>query len=153
MRIFPWQKKKEFFSEEEKQQLVDAIQNAEKRTSGEIRLFIEPKCKYMDALDRAKEIFFQFKMDKTDLRNATLIYVAVKDHQTAVYGDEGIHQKVGQQYWNEVVSQMLNEFKQDHLVAGICTAISALGEALNNNFPYEKSTDKNELPDEIIFGS
>src|SRR5690348_5587175 len=99
LKIFPWQKKKAFFSEEENKQLVDAIQKAEQQTSGEVRVYVESKCKYVDALDRAQEIFVSLKMHETELRNATLVYVAVKDRQAAVFGDEGIHQKVGGQYW------------------------------------------------------
>jgi uncharacterized membrane protein len=149
----PWQKKKEFFTADEKQQLVEAIQKAEQRTSGEVRLFIESKCRFMDAMDRAKEIFLQLGMDKTELRNATLIYLAVDDHQVAVLGDEGIHQKVGAQYWKDEVAKMLQKFRAEKLVDGICVAITDLGEALQHHFPYNSDTDKNELPDEIIFGS
>jgi uncharacterized membrane protein len=149
---FPWQKKREFFTAEETQQLVAAIQKAEQRTSGEVRLFIESKCRFMDAVDRAKEIFIQLSMDKTDLRNATLIYIAIDDKQAAVIGDEGIHQKVGQEYWKAEVSKMLQQFRAAKLVDGICVAITDLGEALQLHFPYNSDTDKNELPDEIIFG-
>lgn len=149
---FPWQKKKEFFTAEEKQQLLNAIQKAEQRTSGEVRLFVESKCRFMDAVDRAKEIFLQLQMDKTELHNATLIYIAVDDHQAAVLGDEGIHQKVGERYWAEVVKRMIMQFKAERLVDGICTAIGDLGEALQQHFPYDRETDKNELPDEIVFG-
>ena len=131
---------------------MEAIQKAERRTSGEVRLFVESKCKYVDALDRAKEIFLQLQMDKTAQRNATLIYIAVDDHQAAVLGDEGIHQKVGEQYWKNVVDKMIQCFRQEKLVDGICTAIADLGEALYDHFPYNQETDKNELPDEIIFG-
>jgi len=152
VRIFPWQKKKDFFSAEEKQQLVDAIQKAEQQTSGEVRIFVESKCKYVDALDRAKEIFFSLKMNETDLRNGTLIYVAVKDKQAAVFGDEGIHQKVGAQYWKDVVTKMLFQFRNQKLADGICQGIYDLGEALKFYFPYHSDTDKNELPDEIVFG-
>lgn len=152
MRIFPWQKKTEFFTEEEKQQLVEAIQKAEHQTSGEVRVFVESKCKYVNALDRAQEIFVRLKMHETELRNATLIYVAVKDRQTAVFGDEGIHQKVGEQYWQDVVKKMLLQFKNQKLVAGVCQGIHDLGEALKLYFPYNSDTDKNELPDEIVFG-
>ena len=152
MRIFPWQKKKDFFSAEEKQQLVDAIQKAEQQTSGEVRIFVESKCKYVDALDRAKEIFFSLKMNETELRNGTLIYVAVKDKQAAVFGDEGIHQKVGAQYWKAVVTKMLLQFRNQKLADGICLGIHDLGEALKFYFPYHSDTDKNELPDEIVFG-
>ena len=152
MNLFPWKKKKEFFTPEEKQQLVDAIQKAEQRTSGEIRIFVESKCRFVDALDRAKEIFFNLKMHETKERNATLIYVAVKDKQAAVFGDEGIHQKVGKQYWEDEVKKMLLHFRNHHLADGICQGITDLGEALQFYFPYERTTDKNELPDDIVFG-
>ena len=152
MRIFPWQKKKDFFSQEENQQLVDAIQKAEQQTSGEVRIFVESKCKYVDALDRAQEIFFSLKMNETELRNGTLIYVAVKDKQAAVFGDEGIHQKVGAQYWKDVVTKMLFQFRNQKLADGICQGIHDLGEALKFYFPYHSDTDKNELPDKIVFG-
>ena len=152
MRIFPWKKKKDFFSQEENQQLVDAIQKAEQQTSGEVRIFVESKCKYVDALDRAQEIFFSLKMNETELRNGTLIYVAVKDKQAAVFGDEGIHQKVGAQYWKDVVTKMLFQFRNQKLADGICQGIHDLGEALKFYFPYQSDTDKNELPDEIVFG-
>ena len=151
MRL-PWQKKKEFFTEEEKQQLVAAIQKAEQRTSGEVRVFVESHCRFMDAMDRAKQLFLQLEMQKTADRNATMIYVAVKDHQAAVLGDEGIHQKVGQMYWQEEVNKMLLHFKQQHLADGICQVVNDIGEALHTHFPYNRNTDKNELPDEIIFG-
>jgi uncharacterized membrane protein len=152
VRIFPWQKKEEFFSQEEKQQLVNAIQEAERQTSGEVRVYVESKCRYVNALDRAAEIFYQLKMHETDQRNATLIYVAVKDKQTAVFGDEGIHQKVGAKYWQDEVVKMLQHFKQQQLADGICLAIADLGQALKFYFPYNRDTDKNELPDEIVFG-
>jgi uncharacterized membrane protein len=148
----PWLKEKDFFSEEEKQQLVAAVQEAEKRTSGEIRLFVESRCRFVDPVDRAKELFLQLGMEKTKQRNATLIYIAFKDHQLAILGDEGIHQKVGQTYWEEEVSKMISEFKSEHVVDGICQVVSDIGEALRHHFPYDSKTDKNELPDEIVFG-
>ncbi|HET7899289.1 MAG TPA: TPM domain-containing protein [Flavisolibacter sp.] len=148
----PWQKEKEFFTAEEKQQLVNAIQQTEQRTSGEVRLFVESKCRFVNAVDRAKEIFLQLQMHKTEFRNATLVYVATEDHQVAVLGDEGIHQRVGQQYWEQVVIDMLAKFQGENLVTGICTAIAELGEALHQHFPYDQETDKNELPDDIVFG-
>jgi uncharacterized membrane protein len=152
MKLFPWHKKKEFFNEQEKQQLVEAIQKAEQRTSGEIRVFVESKCRFMDALDRAREIFFKLKMHETAERNGTLIYVAVDDHQAAVFGDEGIHQRVGQEYWEAEVVKMMVHFKHENLVSGIVHVIYDLGEALYQHFPYNSDTDKNELPDEIVFG-
>lgn len=152
MQIFPWQKKPDFFSPDEMERIVEAIRVAEQRTSGEIRVFIESRCRFVDAIDRAAEVFFQLKMDETKERNATLLYVAVRDHQVAVFGDAGIHQRVGQQYWELEVQKMLEQFRKEHLVDGIVECIGDIGEALITYFPYNRETDKNELPDEIVFG-
>lgn len=152
MKIFPWQKQKEFFTPAEKQQVVEAIQKAEQRTSGEVRVFVESRCRYVDSIDRAAELFFQLGMDKTEERNGTIIYVAVKDRQAAVFGDQGIHQKVGQQYWEEEVNKMMACFKQANLANGLVQCVSDIGEALYQHFPYDHKTDKNELPDDIVFG-
>ena len=152
MKLFPWQKQKEFFTAEEKTAILEAIRQAEQRTSGEVRLFVESRCHFVDPLDRAKELFFSLKMDQTAERNASLIYVAVKDRQAAVFGDEGIHQKVGQQYWEQEISKMLQLFREHHLAEGLIQCINDIGEVLHQQFPYDRDTDKNELPDDIVFG-
>lgn len=152
MKIFPWQKQKEFFSAKEKQRIVEAIQKAEQRTSGEVRVFVESRCRYVDAIDRAMELFFQLQMEKTGERNGTIVYVAVKDKQAAVFGDEGIHQKLGQHYWEEEVNKMMVSFRQANLAEGIVQCVTDIGDALYQNFPYDHKTDKNELPDDIVFG-
>jgi uncharacterized membrane protein len=145
-------KKKSFFTEEETRLIVKAIRHAEKHTSGEVRVFVESRCSWMDAIDRAAEIFFSLKMDKTDQRNAVLVYVAIKDRQLAVFGDEGIHNKVGTEYWNKVVSEMLSSFNKENYAKGIADCAIQIGEALTTHFPFDRDTDKNELPDEIVFG-
>jgi uncharacterized membrane protein len=152
MKLFPWQKQKEFFTADEKQKIIEAIQKAEQRTSGEVRVFIESRCRYVDAIDRAAELFFQLGMNKTNERNGTLVYVAVKDRQAAVFGDEGIHQRVGQKYWEEEVNKMMVCFRQANLADGLIQCVTDIGEALYQNFPYNRETDKNELPDDIVFG-
>ena len=152
MALFPWQKKKDFFTRDEKARIVEAIQLAEQRTSGEVRVYVESHCRYVDPLDRAKEVFDSLKMSETDMRNATLVYVAVKDRQAAVFGDAGIHEKVGQKYWEEEVNKMLLTFRQQKLADGLLECIRDIGEALHYYFPYDSSTDKNELPDDIVFG-
>lgn len=152
MRL-PWQKKKEFFSTEEKQLIVTAIQHAERMTSGEVRVFVESRCSYMDATDRAAELFIRLGMEKTKDRNAVLVYVATQDKQLAVLGDEGIHRKVGDDYWRKEVRGMIQNFNRDNYARGIQEVIMDIGEALTTHFPYQNNTDKNELPDEIVFGS
>jgi len=152
LNIFPWKKKREFFTDEERRLIVDAIQNAEGMTSGEVRLFVESKCSYMDAIDRATELFFQLQMQKTVDRNAVLVYVAMKDRQLAVFGDEGIHKKVGNAYWQNEVQKMISNFNRENYAEGLKEIILDIGEALTKHFPYNNDTDKNELPDEIVFG-
>ena len=145
-------KKKDFFSKEENEKIVQSIRDAEKCTSGEVRVFVESKCKFLDPLDRALEIFAELKMENTEDRNAVLVYVALKDRQLAVYADKGIHEKVGDQFWQQVVTTILSHFNKENYADGISQCIKEVGGALQQNFPYNKDTDKNELPDEIIFG-
>ena len=150
--MFPFRKKKEFFSAEENKIIVEAIRNAELCTSGEVRVYVESKCRFVDPLDRALEIFAELKMQKTEQRNAVLVYVAIKDRQLAVYGDTGIHEKTGDEYWKAAVNNMLSHFNKENFADGIANCVTMIGEALQQHFPYDKEVDKNELPDEIIFG-
>lgn len=150
--MFSLFKKKEFFSKEENEKIVAAIRNAEKCTSGEIRVFVESRCKFIDPLDRALEIFAELKMHNTIHRNAVIVYVAFKDRQLAIYGDSGIHEKTGQQYWKEEVAKMISQFNRENYADGISNCVTEIGQALQQYFPYNKEEDKNELPDEIMFG-
>ena len=147
-----FRKKKDFFTPEEKQLITEAIQRAETLTSGEVRVFVEGRCSYVDAIDRAAELFVNLQMQKTDDRNAVLIYIAMTDHQLAVFGDEGIHKKVGNEYWNIEVKKMITNFNRENYAKGICEVVEDIGEALTKHFPYNNNTDKNELPDDIVFG-
>lgn len=150
--LFKKKKPTEYFSEDEKQQIVASIQRAEQRTSGEVRIFVENRCEYVDPLMRAKEIFYSLKMTETAERNGVLVYVAMKDKQLAIFGDEGIHAKVGNAFWSTEVQKMLKQFNRENYAEGMIQIITDIGEALANNFPYDGKTDKNELPDEIVFG-
>lgn len=147
-----FRKKNKFFTAEENQRIVEAIHEAEKQTSGEIRVFVESKCSYMDAIDRAAELFSKMQMQNTSERNAVLIYIAVKDRQLAIFGDEGIHKKVGNEYWNRLVKHMITHFSKNNFAEGIRHSITEIGQDLQKNFPHHKYTDKNELPDDIVFG-
>ena len=152
MQLFPLFKKKEFFSAADKEQIVEAIRMAEKETSGEIRIYVESKNAYVDAIDRAAEVFFKLKMQETDHRNAVLLYIAMKDQQLALYADEGIYQKAGKDYWDNAVKNMLAQFTKDNISNGIEQCITQIGQTLKEKFPYIPTEDKNELPDEIVFG-
>lgn len=151
MRI-PLFSKKEFFTEPEKRQIVEAIQAAEHRTSGEIRVYVESRCRFVNPLDRAVEIFALLKMDQVAARNAVLVYVAIKDRQLALYGDKAIHEKVGDGFWNEKVKLVLSHFNKANYAQGLAQVVTEIGEVLRSYFPYDKDNDKNELPDDIVFG-
>jgi uncharacterized membrane protein len=150
--VFNFFKKKDFFTESETKLIVDAIHAAEQRTSGEVRVYVESRCRYMDPLDRAAEIFFSLEMDNTGNRNAVLLYIAMKDRQLAIFGDEGIHKKVGSEYLANEVNLMIKKFNTENYGEGISQCVKDIGESLYLHFPYDYKTDKNELPDEIVFG-
>jgi uncharacterized membrane protein len=78
--------------------------------------------------------------------------VAIKDRQLAVFGDAGIHEKVGTAFWEAEVQKMLAAYKGAHYAEGLANMITAIGEALKEHFPYDAATDKNELSDDIVFG-
>jgi len=152
MGIFSFFNNREFFSAKDKAQIVEAIRLAEKETSGEIRIYVEAKNPFMDAIDRAAEIFFKLKMQETDHRNAVLLYIAMDHHELALFADEGIYQKAGAAYWDNAVKNMLSQFTKENISNGIEQCIAQIGQTLKEKFPYIPTEDKNELPDEIVFG-
>lgn len=146
-------KKKTLLTPEEQSLIVLAIQEAEKNTSGEIRVFVESRCSYMDAMDRASEIFHKLNMTKTENRNGVLIYVAIEDHQLALYGDEGIWKKTSHtDFWFKEFDIAKKYFQKGKIAEGIAEVAKHIGLTLAQHFPYNKKTDKNELPDDIVFG-
>ena len=153
MGIFSFlHKPKEFFSAKDKEQIVQAIRNAERETSGEIRVYVESRNPLVNVMERAAEIFFNLKMQQTDDRNAVLLYIAMKDKELALFGDEGIYKRVGAEYWNNEVKNMISQFSKDNISNGIEQCIQHIGQTLKEKFPYNTTTDRNELPDDIVFG-
>lgn len=152
MALFPFFKKKPFFTEDETQRIVESIRQAEMQTSGEVRVYIEGKNPYVSPMDRAMEIFDSLEMEKTEHRNGVLLYIAFKHHEVALIADEGIYQKTGPTFWNDEVEKMLMNFKENHLPEGIIGCVKHVGDALHEAFPYIPTEDKNELPDDIVFG-
>ncbi len=138
-----------FFTKEEQQKIVAAIKEAELDTSGEIRVHIENHCKE-EALERAAELFYDLKMDRTAARNGILFYLAVKDHKFAIIGDEGINKNVEHDFWNDIKDEMISNFKENKFTEGLIAGILKCGEKLKEYFPHQ-SDDINELSDEISF--
>lgn len=133
--------------------MVEAIRAAESLTTGEIRVFVEPHCAYMDAMDRASELFSQLGMESTERRNAVLLYLAVNDRQFAIFGDREIYARAGgPDFWQEAADGLQRDLRAGAMEDGLCRCIETLGRALAQHFPYDPAVLKNELPDEIVFG-
>ncbi len=141
---------RQYFSKEEKDEIVNAIAGAELNTSGEIRVHIEKYCKE-DVLDRAAYIFKKLKMNDTVLRNGILFYLAVEDRKFALLADTGINQKVPENTWERIKNIMETDFRGGRFSAGLASGIREAGELLKQYFPYQ-GDDKNELRDDISFG-
>ncbi|MFP5042295.1 TPM domain-containing protein [Parasediminibacterium sp. JCM 36343] len=152
--MFNWFKRKaaDFFSPEENDLIVAAIKEAEHRTSGEIRVYIESKCTSPEPLQRAIELFDDLGIYKTKERNGVLVYIAIKSRQLAIYGDESIYKKVGKEFWDKKVAKIIQFFDAKEYSEGIATIVKEIGEALHEHFPYNNEGDINELPDDIVFG-
>jgi uncharacterized membrane protein len=133
------------------QAIVAAIRQAEQASSGEIRVHLEDYSRG-DALARARFLFEKMGMRQTVARNGVLIYVAVKDHALAIYGDEGIHVLVGDDFWQSEIALMTNHFKKGAYAEGLVAAIAEVGEKLREYFPHQGKNDQNELSDEVSFG-
>jgi uncharacterized membrane protein len=139
------------FSQEDRDNIIAAIQAAERETSGEIQVHIENHCSG-DVMDRAAEVFETLKMHLTQDRNAVLFYLAVEDHRFAILGDCGINRVVPADFWENIKNRMLIEFKKGKFTEGLRIGVEMCGSQLQTHFPYEQKGDINELPDEISFG-
>jgi len=137
------------FNEDEQHRIRVAIENAEKHTSGQIRVCIEKSCSE-DVLDRAAKYFHKLDMHKTKHRNGVLIYLATVDRKFAIIGDAGINKVVPADFWDSTKEDMLAHFKLGDLVEGIVTGLQIAGEQLQKYFPHHNG-GTNELSDDIAF--
>jgi uncharacterized membrane protein len=142
---------KNFFTKEQQHAIVNAIVEAEKCTSGEIRVHIESLCDE-DVLDRAAFLFKKLEMHKTELRNGALIYLATDDRKFAILGDAGLNAKVPEGFWDSIKDHMVGLFQQGKFAEGLCEGIAMIGDKLKTYFPISPD-DVNELPNDISFGS
>jgi len=143
-------KVEDFLTTAEEQDIVAAIRDAEKRTSGEIRIHIERDSE-LDAFERAMEVFHYLKMDNTKLQNGVLIYVAVDAKTFVIYGDKGINDVVPTNFWDSTKDLMQSHFKASRFKQGLIEGVLKAGEQLEKHFPWIHG-DANELPNEISKG-
>ncbi|GAB4025685.1 TPM domain-containing protein [Spirosoma koreense] len=138
------------FTSAEQQRIVDAIRQAEKATSGEIRVHIEPHCGEADPVRRAIDVFARLGMHQTKARNGVLFYLAHVDRKFAVVGDQGIDAKVPADFWETTKELLRTHFSTGDYATGLSRGIERAGEQLKHYFPYA-SDDTNELADDISF--
>lgn len=142
--------KKKFFSPSEEEKIITTIKEAEHSTSGEIRLYVESKCEE-DPMEKAIAIFHHLQLHEKHHRNGVLIYLATKHRKFAIVGDEGIHTKVTDIFWESVRGEMISFFKQGKLADGVCQAIRLVGEKLKESFPVDPG-NKEGYSDTINYG-
>jgi uncharacterized membrane protein len=138
-----------FLTEQEQDLVTSAISNAEKMTSGEIRIAVEKHCQG-EAFERATAYFEKLGMDKTALQNGVLIYIAYADRKFAIIGDRGINRVVPADFWETTQIAMKAHFAAGNLLNGIIAGVQLAGEKLATHFP-PRNGDINELPNDIIF--
>ncbi|CAM1342658.1 TPM domain-containing protein [Tenacibaculum amylolyticum] len=140
----------DFLTQAEEQEIVQAIVQAERNTSGEIRVHLE-RSTTISHYNRALEVFQMLKMFNTQQRNGVLIYVAVDDHKFVIYGDKGVDDVVPENFWESTKNTMQDYFKQGQFKEGIVQGILKAGEELKVHFPWQ-SDDVDELPNEVSKG-
>ena len=147
----PFMHRRRLIKEIDGSRVKEAIQAAEKRTSGEIRvsvsLYFWGRVKPV-----AEKAFRRLGMTATRQRNGILFFIVPSRRRFVVLGDEGIHAKVGQEFWDHLTATMAAEFKKGRFQEGLIKGIEEAGERLATHFPYDPARDKNELPDDIDFG-
>ncbi len=127
---------------------MHAIQEAEQKTSGEIRVHVTYDGQDDQPLESARLIFLKLGMQSTREHNGVLIYFNPKARKFALYGDSGIHEKLGQIYWDQLVSHVRETIREKDLLAGILDAVHALGEQLATHFPGS-GHNPDELTNEV----
>jgi len=139
---------KEFLSKLEHDRIVQAIQQAEAKTSGQIRVYVQRGKLTVDPLIAAQKRFHRMGMHKTRERNAVLIFVAPRAHKFAVVGDKAIHEKCGEQFWQRLVDGMRVHFQNEKFSHAIVEAVEETGKVLAAHFPKTRASGS-ELSDEI----
>jgi uncharacterized membrane protein len=138
------------FSEAERKEIKQTIELVESQTSGEVCVCLEKYCD-ADPISRAQEYFEKLNLSKTKARNGVLLYIATLDKVFAIIGDEGVHQIVGQEFWEDAKRAMKNHFQEGEMAKGIIKGVENVGIVLKKHFP-KLHDDENELSDDIIFG-
>jgi len=141
---------KDFLAYLDHELIVRAIAAAERKTSGEIRVFIQ-RGEIADSMAAARARFAKLGMTRTRERNGVLIFVAPRAQKFAVIGDEGVHAKCGDEFWQQLIEAMQTHFKAENFSDAVIHAIAEAGELLARHFP-RRPNDRNELPNAVEEG-
>jgi uncharacterized membrane protein len=121
--------------------IVAAIERAESATSGEIRVCVSHRHRD-DALAAAQKRFAKLGMAKTPLRNAVLIYFNPHARKFAVWGDTGVHEKCGDEFWQGIAAEIAPKLKSEQYTGAIVEAVGRIGELLAKHFPREPGSSR-----------
>lgn len=138
-----------FLTDKEMASLVEAIKTAEDHSSGEIRVHIDSTAED-DFAKKAFAVFRSLEMHLTKERNAVLFYINFEQHYLTIIGDEGIHKKVKQQFWDDLHDEITSEFSRENYFHGLKDAILKTGLELKKYFPVD-GENVNELSNDISF--
>ncbi len=128
-----------------------AIHEAEHGTTGEIRVSVSTFF-WGDVRKAAERAFERLGMTRTRHRNAVLIYVVPSRKRFVVLGDEALHARVGQEFWDGVAAAMSGFFRKGDFTGGLVHGIAEAGRQLAQHFPSDGPEGHDELPDEVDFG-
>ncbi|MGC4130105.1 MAG: TPM domain-containing protein [Bergeyella sp.] len=139
-----------FLTDTEMASLVEAIQTAEDCSTGEIRIHIDSNTE-TDNAKMAFEVFQTLCKGKTAERNAVLFHINFEQKYLTIIGDEGIHEKVHQDFWNQLHDHITSEFAKGNYYTALKNAVLETGKELKKFFPVINGNNPNELPNEITF--
>lgn len=138
-----------FLSEAETAAVHAAIREAEQCTSAEVKVVLARHC-WGSLKHKARKLFRELGLERTRERNCVLLLLIVSNREFLIYGDEGIHAKVGQDFWEDVGRQMLDAFRREEFADGVCQGVRLIGEKLAQHFPHQKD-DVDEISNEIVY--
>ncbi len=144
-------KARDFIAALDHPKIVAAIAAAEAKTSGEIRVNVTRQ-EVPDALAAARAHFAELKMENTAERNAVLILFAPRVQKFAVFGDTGVHEKCGDDFWQGVGTKMREQLRANDYTGAIVTAVERIGAVLAEHFPPRTGDGNrgNELSNEVV---
>jgi uncharacterized membrane protein len=138
-----------FLTEAEKAAVNAAVQDAERSSSAELKVVLARHC-WGDLKVKARRVFRDLGLDRTEQRNCVLVLLIVANREFLIYGDEGIHAKVGPDFWNDVRDAMAGAFREDRFGEGIGLGVRRIGQKLTEYFPYPRD-DVDEISNAILY--